>query len=365
MCDCDRALELISLSIDGGLTADEGRELDEHLEHCGACRSLARDLAELHAAMPEEEEVPAGFHQAVMDRVRESKVVPLAPKRKRQWKSWAAMAAVFAVVLIGAQGLPDLFFRAGGASTAPAAVPRTAMQDAAGTPAAAADDKGADVPEMFSAGGDEPAQDYSAPLEKDAAETGRSQTGGAGEAATPAPAETAQTQVTGGTEPPQVSLAQIPSEGTAAPETAQDQEGPRTTLFTALPGPEDTAPAELTKEEALDKLLEVWPMPEGAQRVETGDELGWETPRRPVSEQDPEGQQVSDKLRFYRVSPNGRYYEFWYYSDLLDIPETGEGHASTLNFFAVRLDGTEILAQRHQDDTGPEDWLDYDKAISE
>lgn len=360
MCDCDRALELISLRLDGELTPDEGRELDEHLEHCDPCRSLARDLAGIHAAMGAEEAVPEGFHQAVMDRVRESKVVPLVPKR-RQWKSWAAMAAVFAVVLIGAQGLPDLLFRGGGASTAPMA-PRTAMQDAAGAPAAAAAE---DAPEPFSVDGGEPARDFSAPLEKDAAVTGRSQAGD-GDGAAPAPAETAQIQSTGGTEPPQVALAQDPAGETAAPpEDALDQNSPRTTIFTALPGESSPQTVELTKEEALDKLLEVWPMPEGAQRVETGDELGWETPWRPVSEQDPEGQQVSDRLRFYRVSPNGRYYEFWYYSDLLDIPETGEGHASTLNFFAVRLDGTEILAQRHQDDTGPEDWLDYDKAISE
>ena len=44
MCDCDRALELISLRLDGALLPEEAGELEEHLEHCPPCRSLAQEL---------------------------------------------------------------------------------------------------------------------------------------------------------------------------------------------------------------------------------------------------------------------------------------------------------------------------------
>ena len=40
MIDCDRALELISESLDGPLSPEDQKELDEHLAGCGACRAL-------------------------------------------------------------------------------------------------------------------------------------------------------------------------------------------------------------------------------------------------------------------------------------------------------------------------------------
>lgn len=105
MCHCERAMELISLQLDGMLTPEEGRALEQHLDHCPSCGSLARELEELQRFMPQEEPVPEGFHAGVMDRVRREKVVPLAaarPKKTYQpWKSLGAMAAVFAVVLAG------------------------------------------------------------------------------------------------------------------------------------------------------------------------------------------------------------------------------------------------------------------------
>ena len=43
MCTCERALELISLGLDGEWKEEERQELEEHLAHCGDCRALARD----------------------------------------------------------------------------------------------------------------------------------------------------------------------------------------------------------------------------------------------------------------------------------------------------------------------------------
>ena len=112
MCTCERALELISMGLDGEWKEEERQELEEHLAHCGDCRALARELEKAHVLLSEleEEEVPEGFRAAVMDRVRAEKTVPFpqhtpAGRRTRPWKRWASLAAVFAVVLLGARAL--------------------------------------------------------------------------------------------------------------------------------------------------------------------------------------------------------------------------------------------------------------------
>ena len=131
MCDCDRALELISLDLDGDLAPQECQELEAHLSSCPSCAALAQELSALHEALPGlEEEVPEGFHQAVMERVRREKVQPL-PVRKTSglaWRRWISLAAVFAVVLIGAGNLGKSWTGSTSGS------PETAAGDAAQAP---------------------------------------------------------------------------------------------------------------------------------------------------------------------------------------------------------------------------------------
>lgn len=124
MCDCERALELLSLELDGQLTPEEKGELEAHLAGCGECRRAAEELRQLHTILPElEEEVPDGLHQAIMDRIGAEKVVPLSrARRPSQLRRWASLAAVFAVILLGA-GTWRLFAGSGlsGGTAAPAA----------------------------------------------------------------------------------------------------------------------------------------------------------------------------------------------------------------------------------------------------
>ena len=149
MCSCDRGLELISLKLDGALSPEEETELQEHLDGCPDCRSLARQMEELHAAMaasPDpEEELPEGLHQRIMAAVREEKRrAPSSRRRWRGWRRWASLAAVFAVILAGAELLPAVTRggSSGGAapavvSTGPASAPEGAPEEeeaAAGTP---------------------------------------------------------------------------------------------------------------------------------------------------------------------------------------------------------------------------------------
>lgn len=121
MRSCDEILELISAALDGELSGEEQAELDEHLSQCPACGALYAQLAGLHQAAAQLEEVPAPpfFAQSVMDAVAAEsakaaadKVVPLAKTKKKTrasipWKGWAATAAIAGVVILGASLLPS------------------------------------------------------------------------------------------------------------------------------------------------------------------------------------------------------------------------------------------------------------------
>ena len=146
MCDCDRALELLSLELDGELTPEEKSELEAHLAACEECRGAAEELRQLHTILPElEEEVPEGLHQAIMDRIGSEKVVPLSGVRKKAHiQRWASLAAVFAVILLGAGTLKTL--QSGGstatapavASVAPETTPEVQNAESGGAERAAA-----------------------------------------------------------------------------------------------------------------------------------------------------------------------------------------------------------------------------------
>lgn len=154
MCDCDRALELISLELDGQLTPEERTELETHLAACEECRGAAEELRQIHTLLPElEEEVPQGLHQAIMDRIGAEKVVPISRAgRKSHLRQWASLAAVFAVILLGAGGLKTL--QSGSStSTAPAVASvdtAEADQNMAGIAGSDAEDDIAEQPEAAS-----------------------------------------------------------------------------------------------------------------------------------------------------------------------------------------------------------------------
>ena len=101
---CERYTALLSVRLDEELTEQEERELEAHLAVCPACRAWESQLAAIHSAFPQVEEVPApeGFAQGVMDRVRASedakpKVVPMF--RRSRFKALAGLAACFVLCL--------------------------------------------------------------------------------------------------------------------------------------------------------------------------------------------------------------------------------------------------------------------------
>ena len=71
MLSCDQALELISARLDGPLSREESKELEEHLSACPACRALSDELTLLHRELPTlAAQPPAGLKEGVMDQIR-------------------------------------------------------------------------------------------------------------------------------------------------------------------------------------------------------------------------------------------------------------------------------------------------------
>ena len=103
--DHDRCFELLSARLDGPLSEEEERALEDHLAHCPDCRALAEQLEQLHTGFSglEELKAPAGFTGRVMEQIGgERKVIPLF--RRPQFRALAGLAACLAIC-VGIYGL--------------------------------------------------------------------------------------------------------------------------------------------------------------------------------------------------------------------------------------------------------------------
>ena len=104
MMDHETIQDLLSSYLDGDLSPDERQQVDAHLAECEACREelalLELTLAALHD-LPELE-APAGFADAVMDRVEAesgAEVVPIT-RARRKVPVWAPVALAAAACLM-------------------------------------------------------------------------------------------------------------------------------------------------------------------------------------------------------------------------------------------------------------------------
>lgn len=104
--NCEQMQQLMSLWLDGEISAQEQEQLQTHLERCPECRALLEQLQTLHTSFSDLEEIPApeGFAQGVMDRIAageskpRAKVIPLF--KRPQMRAVAGLAAC-AVLCIG------------------------------------------------------------------------------------------------------------------------------------------------------------------------------------------------------------------------------------------------------------------------
>lgn len=117
MTCCEEYAALLDLFVDGELATEEMTRVRNHLETCPGCRSYVDDVLAIRAAFPgvEDTEVPEGFAESVMERIRadaaagELKDRKDRKNRKNSRRRWAgtltALAACFAVALL-VQGVP-------------------------------------------------------------------------------------------------------------------------------------------------------------------------------------------------------------------------------------------------------------------
>ena len=115
---CDDYKELISLYFDKELDEKEEKELFEHLTNCPSCR---KEYEELKVVMDmlgeiEEEELPEGFHNEVMAKIK----AEAKPQKKRiPWARYTSIAAsICAVFIVGGAVFATGFMGMGGSQFA-------------------------------------------------------------------------------------------------------------------------------------------------------------------------------------------------------------------------------------------------------
>lgn len=109
MASHEEYIELISAAVDGTLSETEAARLQSHLAQCADCRSLLRDMQDLHAALRSlpAPEPPADLTDRILANLAADNVTAFPAKRAAPWRRWAASAAVVALVLAGTWGLRE------------------------------------------------------------------------------------------------------------------------------------------------------------------------------------------------------------------------------------------------------------------
>jgi anti-sigma factor RsiW len=144
MISCEHCEELMNARLDGELTPEDARLLDDHLAQCPACRKLNQDLTFLQEGLKSlAQDPPADLTAAVMAQL-ESETIQTTPRKKRPWLAGICAAAVVLLsVALSPQILP--FGGSDAAETEAAEAPTAA--DVAGDTAPAEGGEAAAAPE--------------------------------------------------------------------------------------------------------------------------------------------------------------------------------------------------------------------------
>lgn len=281
MNPCGKFVGRISAKLDGQLTAEEERELEAHLAVCPACRALESQLAAIHAAFPQMEEVsaPEGFADRVMDqiRAREGQGAKVAPLFKRpQIRALASLAAC-AVLCVG-------LYRGGllpgyGSAAKNDGQEASLREDSAARSAQDAEPSDADLtmPAQYSLeGAAEPEQDNE--LEVGAALSEAAQT----EEAAKRSAPRTQTAAPRQTEPPRKTedLTAVESGGRPAEESASQTDNAAVPASPQDEGEVEDQPNVFSRYQAAGQrvaaVLSLTQLPDGAEEI-LGPDVEWRT----------------------------------------------------------------------------------------
>ena len=101
---CSEYLELISLYFDNEIDIDDEQRLFEHIEKCPKCKKEFEDMKNILGTLKDTPmiELPDGFHDELIDKLRDTKIVEISSKfnQKKVWKKYTALAASFVAIFV-------------------------------------------------------------------------------------------------------------------------------------------------------------------------------------------------------------------------------------------------------------------------
>ena len=110
---CEECRERLWAYLEGELDAAETAEIEGHLAACEACReelALRQEMLEALHSLPEAE-LPAGYHEELMEKLRAAAVIPFPQKKKTpRWKQMSLIAAAVLIVVAagGVKGMQQM-----------------------------------------------------------------------------------------------------------------------------------------------------------------------------------------------------------------------------------------------------------------
>ena len=126
---CEQALEAMSAALDGELSAEERKELDEHLNTCPACAALMKELSGQSLLLRQLDcDVPTGLDARILSALPEQ---PRPAKKGKiiHWRRWGTLAACLILALWGGSALTNGLRM--GADAALSSIAAPPMMDAA------------------------------------------------------------------------------------------------------------------------------------------------------------------------------------------------------------------------------------------
>lgn len=106
---CEQALEAISASLDGELSAQERVELESHLADCSQCAALMEELSGQSLLLRQLDcTVPEDLSARILARLPDQTRPPARKNRVIHWRRWGTLAACLVLVLWGGHSLSNI-----------------------------------------------------------------------------------------------------------------------------------------------------------------------------------------------------------------------------------------------------------------
>lgn len=266
MNGCEDFLELLDSFLDGELPPDQMLRVQSHLDACPACRDYVDGALTLRAAFPsvEDTDVPEGFAENVMERVRASALKPAALHRRRWMSAVAALAACCAIVILLRFGPVGM---SGGLAENTARMEDTAESAVCEDTENATEQNDGEVDDLDAPASVESGASYNTDEneEKNAGQTSSQNTSGVEPQLRSAPAEDSQKiQDHSDAGIPSAMSEPAPDENSSEPEASPQETAPAAS-------PRETAPAA-GPEESVGPLMAAVPAPASAS-AKTGEQV--------------------------------------------------------------------------------------------